>query len=337
MNLYGRIENPIEINLMDDAPNFADITISYRAPPEPYPEPSHALRPTTDFPAVRVRTKSLRTLRVNDHAVLYFPPDSLHDLPSLNTLRILFSKTRADDYVMLANWDVPHPLRWTWDWYLPNLETLCLVTNLHTIEFSFRLLASCPCLRSVTINSISSNLFSLRTALLVENEMESTGGEYRYGVWVSTSVTSLSLRGSLDIPPLPPLPLHNADTGDDTSKQVIGTTNDIEYFRHPMVHLLTNVIPSLETLEFFPSGRDHLELIHEAVQMTLPTLHQHPSYFPNKLQRVFLPIPRMTSWNEEQKREFQVQYGFVNSYHHQFHRPSADSDELRGPVYIIER
>ncbi|KAF9162140.1 hypothetical protein DFQ26_003826 [Actinomortierella ambigua] len=123
-------------------PNLNDLSVSlsgYRVP---------WVRPPV-WP--RLYLPHLTQLELHWRAVNLFDPASLHDMPRLQGLQ-LYTTSRVSDPPVDA---LTFSGCWTWDWDLPELETLILHMEFSEVNFSFRVLRGCPKLREMHLVSTS--------------------------------------------------------------------------------------------------------------------------------------------------------------------------------------
>ncbi|KAG0250145.1 hypothetical protein DFQ27_009555 [Actinomortierella ambigua] len=152
---------------------------------------------------------SLRFLHLEDRAINLLDPNCLHHLPNLRGLamsnysparrRIIGGRDSDEAQEILR---MLHPIRWTWDWSLPNLTNLKLIGDLNEFEFSFSILRSCPAITSFNlVHRDAACHFPLRAKGILDTPSDnaSSSNGHRSQKPSFTCLATVSLGGDWDI------------------------------------------------------------------------------------------------------------------------------------------
>lgn len=182
-------------------------------------------------PWTPVHLPHLQTLFLMGSPALHFDMDSLHYSPKLKTLHLSMpklgkafciphpaemeiegsgAKDTLDYYGPSSTltsseqeWKTARPLRWTWDWYLPHLQTL-RVEAIFAFKFDFQWLQLLPNLRDFSLDSSSTqeamHIRSLTTDDFLRSRHQEEDEEKGRGLYFSLpKLSSILIQGVWDI------------------------------------------------------------------------------------------------------------------------------------------
>lgn len=192
------------------------------------PPPSQTLSKLTDIglqgwpaltfdPKTLYQTPNLINLKVSMHREL----NGISFIPTQEELEdSIFYVQEDDDTVdpvtMEATWEdstkilaesmILHPLRrpprqqkplWSWDWYLPHLEKLCL-DSVFAFLFEFRMLATCPSLKHLELNMTVEDVEHHKRVLSLQDFYKPNGSfDYYYNNSSTSDSSKLIVASSL--------------------------------------------------------------------------------------------------------------------------------------------
>ncbi|KAG0254165.1 hypothetical protein DFQ27_007006, partial [Actinomortierella ambigua] len=160
------------------APMTVDVTTTTMATVGQQPRRQ---QPRRQVPEFLLYCPSLLRLNLEDRAVNRVDPNCLHHLPNLRSLemsncslarRRIIDGGRDSDEAQEAL-RMLHPIRWTWDWSLPNLTNLELRGDLNELGFSFSILRSCPAINSfILLHRDAACYFPLRVKGILDTPLD---------------------------------------------------------------------------------------------------------------------------------------------------------------------